>query len=260
MIYAAFAIWFFLIVFMALGVHALWARLVPPRYVAWVLLPGTILAEMAYIFGSLITGGEVRSARILPGGAARRGRAEGDGEPTTDATGGLKVVGPLVAALLAVAACLGGIVIAHGLLGEPVLSAFATRGLLTGSLLPQELPGSMGEFWDLLRAQPTLLQRITETFADVRWLNWRVPLFVYLTICFTVRLAPGRKDMRYTLAAVVILAGLIALAGVVSTRFTDLIQDIWPLLTYVWALLLLLLALTLLIHGAIALGRVLAGK
>ena len=66
--------------------------------------------------------------------------------------------------------------------------------------------------------------------------------------------------MRPTLAAVVLIAALIALIGVLSSRFRGLIDDVWPLLTYVWSSLLLVLAVTLVIRGVVGLVNILRGK
>ena len=257
MIYAAFALWVFLILFMAIGVHALWSRMVRPVWASWVLLPGTIVSEMAYIFGCLITGGEVRRAKILPGGTGGR-KADTDPEPTTEASPRLKVIGPTVAALLAVFACAAGIMLAHTFLGEPVIGEFI--GGRPDSELAKTVPISMPEFWEQVERQTWLLRRMTETWPDLNWLDWRVPVFVYLTICFSVRLAPGRRDLRFALLAVLVLAAVIALIGAISTRFGDLMQTIWPLVTYIWTILLFLLLASLLLRGLVALVRALAGK
>ena len=259
LIYAAFTVWLLLILFMAIGVHALWSRMVKPVWVAWALLPGTIVCEMAYIFGCLITGGEIRRAKILPGKTGAKSKAA-DGEPGTESTPRLKVIGPILAALFAVIACIAGVVAAHAFLGEPVIKEFIHGWTLPLAALPDRLPASGGAFWDQLRHQASLLQRMTETLGKLHWLNWRVPLFVYLTICFSIRLAPVRRDLRYTLASVLVITGAIALAGAVSPRFANLVRDVWPLLTYIWTVLLFLLIATLLLHGLLALFRVLAGK
>jgi len=83
-IYAAFTLWFFLILFVAIGVHRLWAGLVGARPVGWALLPGTLVAEMAYILGCLITGGEIRRANLFPTRGGPRGGGEA-AEPRTEA-------------------------------------------------------------------------------------------------------------------------------------------------------------------------------
>ncbi|MCK4574593.1 MAG: hypothetical protein KAU36_09480, partial [candidate division Zixibacteria bacterium] len=92
------------------------------------------------------------------------------------------------------------------------------------------------------------------------WTNWRVPLFVYLAMCLTIRLAPVRRPLRPTLAAVIVLAGLIALVGVVWKRFDGLMDNLWPLVMYVWASLLFMLWVSLMVRGGVGLARALAGK
>lgn len=253
MIYAAFALWFFIILFMAVGVRALWARLVKPVWVAWALLPGTIVSEMAFILGSLITGGEIRHAKILPS-SGNEGDTEAQAEPR------LKIIGPTIASILAVAACCGGIIVSHQLLGQPFIREFIFPNELPLSAVPKSLPTTGGAFWDMLAEQARLLQRMSNTIVSVDWLNWRVPLFVYLTICFSLRLCPGRRDLRFTLLAVLVLTALIGLAGVFLPSLGDLMGQFWPLLTYIWTLVLYLLAVSLVIWGAVALVGVLRGR
>ncbi len=262
MIYAAFAIYLLGIFFMALGVYRLWAGMVGPAAVNWALLPGTVVSEMAYIFGCLITGGEIRRAKLIGGeGRGRSGRGEAT-EPTTEAAPRLPVVGPIVAAFTCMVACAAGVLVVHALLGKPVISTFrygigARLGL---AALPKGLPGSAEAFWGQLHTHLDLLRRMGSTWVDVEWLNWRVPLFVYLATCLSIRLAPVRRSLRATLAAVVVLAGLIALLGAVWKRFAGLMGDLWPLVTYVWSSLLLLLAATLIIRGAVSLVRGVVAK
>lgn len=251
MIYAAFTLWLLLILFTGIGVYRQWARLVKPSRVNWALLPGTAISEMAYIFGCLITGGEIRRAKLIP---SREGEA-GEGEPTAEAAAGLKFVGPIVASLLAIVACGGAILAAHALLGEPLIEEFRV-----GAALPQKLPTSWDGLWAQVGMQVSLLRRMCETWGRAEWTNWRVPLFVYLSLCLSIRLSPVRRPVRPTLGAVVAIAGAIALIGLIWGRFDRLMEDIWPLLTYIWASLLFMLVVTLLLRGVVALVRILAGK
>ncbi len=262
MIYAAFTLWFVLALFAGAGVYRLWAGMVRPAYVHWALLPGTVVSEMAYIFGCLITGGEIRRAKLIGGeGRGRSGRGEAS-EPTTEAAPRLPVVGPIVAAFTCMVACAAGVLVVHALLGKPVISTFRygidARLGLAG--LPKGLPGSAEAFWGQLHTHLDLLRRMGSTWLEVEWLNWRVPLFVYLATCLSIRLAPVRRSLRATLAAVVVLAGLIALVGAVWKRFGGLMDDLWPLVAYVWSSLLLLLAVTLIVRGAVSLVRGILAK
>jgi len=259
-IYAAFSVYMLGILFAGMGVYRLWGGLIRPRWLNWALLPGTVVSEMAYIFGCLITGGEVRRARLMGSGESGRGRgksAEGaEAEPTTEAEPKLRVVGPLVAALMSILACVAGILLTHSLLGKPVIETFTVGGhLWKWASLPKALPTSTGGFWDLLSGQVELLRRMSATWGELDWLNWRVPLFVYLSGCLTIRLAPVRRSLRATLGAVVVLAGLIALVGAVFVRFADLMNDLWPLVTYLWSAMLFLLCVSLLVRGAVGLVR-----
>jgi len=260
-----------LLVFMGMGVYKLWSRLVPAAWVNWVLLPGTVVSEMAYIFGCLITGGEIRRAKLLvaPRTAGGRRRRGDDSEPTTEATQRFKILGPLIASLLSILACGAAIVLVHSLLGEPVIESFyyvdglyqaVLDDLSRAAYLQQSLPTTWDGVWDQFGRQLDLLRRMCETWGDVDWLDWRVPLFVYLAACLSIRLTPVGRDLRFTLTAAVILVALIAGIGALSSDFTDLVQDVWPLLTYVYAKLLFLLALTLTLQGAVFLVRALMGK
>jgi hypothetical protein len=267
LIYAAFTVWLFLIIFMGMGVYRLWTQLVRPAWVNWALLPGTVVSEMAYIFGSLITGGEIRRAKLIDTSNAKapaKAGSEGGGSasgPGTEATPKLKFIGPAVASLLAIVACGAAIVTAHSYLGQPVIATFKfSLGMPPTAGLPQELPLSWQGFWDFMVDQVRLLQRTCETWTDLKWLEWRVPLFVYLAACLSIRLAPARREVREMLAAAVLVAAGIGIAGLVSDRFSDLMHELWPLVTYVWASLLFLLVLTLLIKGVVFLVAVLAGK
>ncbi len=256
MIYAAFSVWLLGIIFLGMAVYSLLTRLTKPVVIHWALLPGTIVSEMAYIFGCLITGGEIRRAKIMPEG----GEGKGDGA-ATEAEPKLKFVGPVIAAIIAIAACGAAIVAAHHYLGDPVIQKFeADPARIISAQLPKVLPTSMEAFWDQMEWQITLLHRTTNTWGRLNWTDWHVPLFVYLALCLAVRMAPAGRPMRATLAAVIILAGIIAGLGALSAKMSSAIQDLWPLLTYIWCTLLFLLVVVAIIHGIVGLVRAISGK
>ena len=264
MIYAAFSVYLLGIFFVAMGVYRLWADMLRPRWVNWALLPGTVVAEMAYIFGCLITGGEIRRAKLMGDGPTDRRRskkapAADEAEPTTESTPRLRYIGPVVAAFMTILACGAGIVLVHALLGEPVIAEFVagTNPMLTQAELPKRLPTSTGEFWEQVNTHVDLLRRMAGTWLDLDWLDWRVPLFVYLATCLTIRLAPVRRSLRASLAAAVAMAVLIGLTGLVWRQFSGLMDDVWPLLTYIWASLLFLLTVSLIARGGVGLTRAL---
>jgi hypothetical protein len=267
MIYTAFSVYLLGILFAAMAVYRLWADLVKPRWVNWALLPGTLVSEMAFIFGSLITGGEVRRAKLMGGkeDAGRESRwhkeSKADAEPTVETAPKLRFFGPVVAAFVSLLACGAGIVLAHVLLGKPVINQFASdldTYALTARL--KQLPRNTGQFWDQLKYQLDLLRRMAETWRELNWLNWCVPLFVYLATCLAIRLAPVGRPLRATLVAMVAAVGNIALIGLIWKRFYGVMDDIWPLVMYVWASLLFLLAVSLVIRGALGLVHALLEK
>ncbi|HUS90806.1 MAG TPA: hypothetical protein VM695_03110 [Phycisphaerae bacterium] len=254
MVYVEFILWMVLIVFCGIGVYRLWARMVKPAWLAWALLPATIVSEMAYIFGCLITGGEIRHARLLSLSQ------DGDAAGATEAAPRWKVLGPVVAALLAILACAGAIGLADWVLGEPVMKEFGfVRALADPTDQPAALT-SWDAFWLRMENQLKLLRRMCETFVRLDWLDWRVPLFVYLAACLSIRLAPVRRDIRATLAAVGIVAVAIVLIGTAGPGPREALEFLRPVLTYVWGVLLLLLAVTLAIWGVVGLGRALGGR
>jgi len=261
-IYAAFSIYLLGILFMAMGVYRLWSGMLKPRWVNWALLPGTVVSEMAYIFGCLISGGEIRRAKLMEGGQAPPSRrkaaaaANAEAEPTTEAAPRLRYLGPVIAAFVTLLACGAGILILHAVLGEPVIGGFAAAA----DQLYRSLPASTGDFWQHVDRQLWLLRRMGRTWCELDWLNWRVPVFVYLAGCLSIRLAPVRRSLRATLGAVAALAGIIALVGLLWHRFDGLMGEIWPLLTYVWSALLFLLAASLIIRGGVGLIRGLLEK
>jgi hypothetical protein len=261
MIYAAFTMWLVLIVFAGIGLYRIWASLGKPSHVNWALLPGTLVSQMAYIFGCLITGGEIKHAKMVPdkGGS-------GDGAPQTADDPRFQVVGPLVGSLMSLVACGAAILVAHDMLGKPVIETFTGEG--SGSFfttevkveLDKKLPKTWDGGWKLIEKQVQLVKHTCETWWGLNWHKWKVGLFVYLAICLSVRLGPVSQPIRPTLGGVCAVAGVIAIIGAINRDFSNLMRDLWPLLTYVWASLLTLLAGTLAVLGAVSLWRIITGK
>jgi hypothetical protein len=84
-VYLAFGLYLLLIILAAAGVYKLLASLIKPAATAWLLLPGTIVSEMGYIFGCLITGGEIRRAKLIDAGSKPK-PGEGGGASTFPAS------------------------------------------------------------------------------------------------------------------------------------------------------------------------------
>ena len=106
--YAAMTFWLVVIVFTALGVHQLWSSLIQPRMVNMLLLPGTLVAQLGYILGLLITGGTVNNTTLI--------KDDDSGEPETgsEVKTRVPIVGTIVVALLPMIGCAAAIyAVAH---------------------------------------------------------------------------------------------------------------------------------------------------
>ena len=97
--YAAMTFWLFVIVFSALGVHKITCSLVRPKILNTMLLPGTLVAQLGYILGLLITGGTVNNTSLI--------KDDDSGEPQTgkDTETRIPVIGAIVVALLPMIGC-----------------------------------------------------------------------------------------------------------------------------------------------------------
>ena len=252
LVYVTFALWLFLILCMGIGVYKLWTKLVRPAWVDWALLPGTVVSEMSYIFGWLITGGEIQRAKLLDG------ESKGASSSKTQAKPGIKTIGAVLASLVGILGGVAALVALQSVLGQDVIERFA--GAWSEPGLPMELPASWSAFWTHASRLLDLQRATCETFAALEWGQWQVALFVYLSICLAIRLAPARSTGRGTLGAIVLLAALCALIGALSTGFRNVLVKSWPLLTYVWAGLLTALLATLLLHGGVSVVRAIRGK
>jgi hypothetical protein len=250
MIYAAFALWLLLVLLTGMGLYRLWAKLLGGATTDWLMLPATLLGEIAYSAGRLMTGRPAYGGLISP----RDASTDPCRSPLTGKHGLLVA---MLASALTILSCSSAVLLLTRYLGgEVVRSMVLADGLHSLTALPKELPRDWAELWATLAGQLDLLRRLLEGWANVDWANWKVPLYVLLTAMLAVRLGPVRHDARGTLAVWAILAGLLAALAAAFKPIRDaLTGDIWYVLTYLWAMLLLLLAGTLLAAGALTLLR-----
>ncbi len=193
----AFSIWMFLVLLMGWALYKLWGRLLGHRLVDWLLLPGTIVSELAYSNGLLLLG------RPAAGGIIST--TNNSYAPGQVPTGRYAFLVSAFASLITLA---GGCV-ALGLvakwLGRDVLTNFVLFG---NSTLPGEIPHDFGFF----TKQFQLVSFTVQTLGQQDWLDWRTPMFLYLTICLAVRLGTVRHDWRTgLLTAAVVLAAMCGL-------------------------------------------------
>jgi hypothetical protein len=236
MIHLAFAIWMMLILLMGMVLYRLWTRLLGHRLVDWLLLPGTVVSELAYANGLLLMG------RPAAGGIiSHAGNSYAPGQvPTGKYAWAVSAIASLVALI---GSCAVAVLVAKSL-GRGVLVHFV---LPWNETLPTELPRDLR----FLSQQGRLVGLLARSLWQQDWLDWRTGAFVYLSICLAVRLGVVRHDWRVALASGAGLLGLLAGLGALGVDVAGPMEDAWPLLSYIWTLLLSLLALTLLIRGAI---------
>lgn len=241
MLYVAFALWLLLVLLTGTGLYRLWAKCLGGATTDWLMLPATLLGESAYSAGRILTGRPAYGGLISPQDAS----ADPCRNPLTGKHGLL--VAMLASTLTLLAGVSAVLLLTRYLGGEVVRSLVLAEGLHSLSELPRELPADWSDFWALLAGQVDLLRRLLESFTDVNWSDWRVPLYVLLSAMLAVRLGPVRHDVRGTLAVWAVLAGLTAGLSATFPAVRDaLAGDFWYVLTYLWAMLLLLLAGTLL--------------
>ncbi len=249
--YAAMTFWLVVIVFTALGVHRLWSKLVQPKVVNSVLLPGTLVAQLGHVMGLLVTGGTVNNTTLI--------KDDDSGEPQTgkDVKSRIPVVGPIIIAMLPMLACGGAIYAVSHYLGQDILSRMEKEAL------PRHLPTTLAAVWPLLRECIGLVERLVEATRAADAGDWRTWAFVYLVICLTVRMAPLPGSLRGAIGAILVLGAVNALIGLAwrsRESGPTLLDRAWPLLTFSVAALLFLLMVSLAVRGAVGLIKILFGQ
>lgn len=241
MIYAAACIWILLVVFLAWGVDRLWKGIAQPRTLRVILWPGAFLAQVGRVLGLLITGAKVVKA----------GPDEGD----TSANGAdwapkMPVIGPLVVALIPMTLLAIVLYLVGFRLGYPVLEK------LPASVVSTAPPLTLAAFWEQLRSLITLSEGTLDAVRSAEVEPGKLILFMYLMVCFTVRLAPSPGNLRGHVGAILLLGITAGLVGTVIDGLPNLIQSLWPLLALALGWLLLLLMGTLIVRAAISSARV----
>lgn len=243
--YAAITFWLLIIVFTALGVHRLLSALIQPKVVNTILLPGTLVATLGHIIGLLITGGTVENTALI--------KDDDSGEPQTgkDPKPRVPIIGAVIIALLPMVGCAIAIGAVSRYIGSPILQA------LTGEeVTPLLLPSSWALFFEMIRQSATLVENLIRVVLDSNLRDWHTLLFLYLSICLTVRMAPLTGNIRGALGAI-LGAGLLAyIVSRISPPAPETLAAAWTLIIFSTAVLLFLLIVSLLITGGVYLIRV----
>lgn len=251
MLFAALTFWLLVIVFTALGVHQMWSSLIKPRVVNSILLPGTLIAQLGHIVGLLITGNPVRNTTLMGDDES------GDPQSDTPDEQRIPILANIVIGLLPLVACAACLCIVANLWGGRVLPTYAVDGLQVSKQLPTSLPG----FFDLLRGSVTIVEGLVTLIATSPLMSWSTILFLYLSICLTVRMAPIEGNRRGAIIAIVLSGLAVAIVATVVPQARDFIAvTSWPILSFAVSMLLALLLLTFIVTGLVGLIRIFANK
>jgi len=244
--YAAITFWLTVIVFSALGVHRLWCALLQPKIVNTILLPGTLVATLGHVLGLLITGGTVENTALITDNDS------GEPQTGTNVKPKVPIVGAIVVALFPMLGCALAVYGVAAYLGSPIMEA-----VTVGSKDRLILPIGVALFFDMLREVIGLAQRFIEAIRTSDLTDWRTLLFLYLSVCLTVRMAPLAGNLRGVLGAIV-LTGLAAyLLGSLLSPTPERMASIWMLIRFAVSVLSFLLIVTLLITAAVRLVKTL---
>ncbi|UCG33213.1 MAG: hypothetical protein JSU68_01000 [Phycisphaerales bacterium] len=245
MIYAAMTGWLLVIIFTAWGVHRLWTGLIPPRVVNSALLPGTFVAQVGRVLGLLATGGTIDSTALVKDDGSAEPQAPAD--PRTR----IPVLGPIIVALLPLVACGAAIYLVASWLGRETVLALGQNPVA------EQLPVSLAAVFQLLRDGLSQAENLGRVVIQSDFGAWQTWMFVYLAICFTVRMAPLEGNLRGAIGATVLLGLLAALVGGLSPAGLEAVVSGWPILSFSVTALLLLLLISLAMRGLVGLVRLL---
>jgi hypothetical protein len=247
--YAAMTFWLLVIVFTALGVHQLWSSLIHPRVVNSILLPGTLVAQLGYVLGLLVTGGTVNNTSLITDDES------GEPQTDTDTQTRVPVIGTIIIALLPMIGCAVAIYWVSRYLGSEILT-----GMSAESVQRFALPTSLPLFFAILHGTLELVQQLVAVIRSANLTDWRTLLFLYLAICLTVRMAPLTGNVRGALGAIFLTGVLAFLVGQLAGSASGALASAWPLISFTVAVLLALLIISLVVKGSVALFKTCMGE
>lgn len=239
--YIASTFWLSALVLLAWTVHQNLTAMLPAKAINALLLPGTLVAQVGRVIAELVTGATINDTTLF--------RNDDTGEPanTPDPKPRIPVLGPILIGLLPLAFCMVGLHVTANMLGSSLVHRLPD--VAVGPSLPVTVPG----WWDLMRGHVTLMEQLSGLLAGSSFLDWRMWVFLYLLVCFTVRCAPLPGAMRGSLLAILMLGiGLGVLFGVVGAA-DPRATTAWRVVRLAVGWLELLLLVTLIARGTIGL-------
>lgn len=244
MLYVAMTFWLLVTVLVAWGVHYLWSGMIQAKVFNALLLPGTLVAQIGHVVGTLITGGTISNTTLFKDDEA------GSPETTPDPSPRIPFVGPVIIGMLPLVACGAGIyLLSQHYVGRVVP---ALRVHAVGPVLPTTIDG----FWQMLRDQVSLMEAFVGSATAADFSNIHTWVFLYLLICLAVRIAPFPGNLRGSLGAILVLGLLAALLTSLFDVSDPRVRQAWSVLNLTFAALVFLLCLSLMIRGMVGLYQI----
>jgi len=270
--YATVVVWLLVVLFASYAVYKIWAGLITHTAMTWVLFPGALVSELAFVLGCLLSGATVKDVSLVPktagaGGDEKDRKKEEAAPKKHDAAppvrGGfpkpkLPVIGHIFMGLIPILAAGICVYAASAALGHPVLTHVEAD-------LPRLLPTTAEGWWGLPTQMVSLVRKTWEALGATEWLHfsthWKTILFVYLAICLIVRMAPIRGNLRGAAGAMLLLgAAAIIVELIRKGTTTPVVDKTWMLLSFTVGMLLLLLTFSLVCLALVALIRLALAK
>ena len=272
--YATVVVWLLIVLFSSYAVYRIWAGLTSGVAMTWLLFPGALVSELAFVLGCLLSGATVKDVSLLPTDENQDEekdkkkdeqeppRKKAAGPPTT---GGfpkpkIPIVGHIFMGLIPIVAAGLCIYAMSATMGHPVLTKIdATANL------PKVLPTTSEQWWALPKDMVDLVRTTWNALGVSGWANfnrnWKLILFTYISICLVVRIAPIRGNLRGASGAMLLLgAAAIATELIRKGTTTPLLEKSWTLLTFTVGMLLLLLTFSLVALALVGLIRLAFAK
>ena len=253
MVYISLIFWMFLLSVTSIGLYRLWTKLVGGKIVDILMLPATIISELLYSLGRIMTGRPAYGGLISPNSPAE--------DACRHAISGRR--GFFVSMLSSFFAISGVVIVITCMLcwldSGLVSEMFHIKNLQ--KTLPVSFEMSFSGFWSMVGDNVKLLDHLCNAIFSIEWTDWRTPVFVYGIFTFSVRIIPARHDPKASIIVVLIMGGLFITSAAMFEGVKDLLAremvggiikesgNLWYALTLVWIILLLLLCVTLFAMG-----------
>ncbi|MCR4316243.1 MAG: M50 family metallopeptidase [Planctomycetes bacterium] len=203
--FVVLVLWFVLVLFVSYGSMNLWVRTIGAVPLRVMVAPGVIVHEYSHALGCLLTGAKIKEIVLF----------EKTGGHVTHQMPRVPLIGGPVISFAPVIGCLLFLALCGWLLGDPL------KVLNLDSKVPVASAGGAGaeqvaessiEFAKIIGQRVQTNFEIFYTEIPNQIASWKMWLFLYLSVCFTICMAPSRQDFKNSYVAVIVLVLLLALA------------------------------------------------